>query len=101
MGTGLSPLQRQILEIMPEYHAENGYIIESMRVRDILRKLRLENTAANNASVSRSLLRLCQRDLIYSFRSFWQMGNYYNYCRTPEEETDFFKSGYLKRHYGS
>ena len=101
MGTGLSPLQRQILEIMPEYHAENGYIIESMRVRDILRKLRLENTAANNASVSRSLLRLCQRDLICSFRSLWQMGKHFNYCRAPQEETDFYKSGYLKRHYGS
>lgn len=70
MGTGLSPLQRQILEILPEYHAENGYIIEGMRVRVILRELTLENTAANNASVSRSLLRLCQRDLAYSFKSF-------------------------------
>ena len=101
MGTGLSPLQRQILEILPEYHAENGCIIEGMRVRVILRELTLENTAANNASVSRSLLRLCQRDLAYSFKSFWQMGNHFQYCRAPEEETDFYKSGYLKRHYGS
>jgi len=56
MRTGLSPLQRQILEILPEYHAESGYIIEGMRVKTILREMRLENTAANNASVSKQYI---------------------------------------------
>ena len=101
MGTGLSPLQKSILDVLPEFREENGYIYEGMRVRTVLRAMKLENTAANNAAVSRSLLRLCQRDLVYGFRSFWQMGNHFQYCRAADEKSGFYETGYLKRHYGS
>ena len=101
MGTGLSPLQKSILDVLPEFREENGYILEGIRVRTVLRELNLENTAANNAAVSRSLLRLCQRDLVYSFRSFYQMGNHFQYCRAADKKSGFYKTGYLKRHYGS
>ena len=44
MGTGLSPLQKRILDVLPEYREEDGYIYEGMRVRTVLRALKLENT---------------------------------------------------------
>src|SRR6476660_6418703 len=59
MGTGLSPLQRQILAVLPD--EGNG---EWARPKQILDTLGLEPTPSNRTIMSRALGRLHKRGLI-------------------------------------
>jgi len=68
MGRGLSPQQKEILDLLPrlsDHKADpKNPEFTPMRTKDIREALGLPETASNRASVSRSISRLYDRGLI-------------------------------------